>query len=153
LQFLQIDLLSSEFKPSYVNNRGDERRKAGEEEQWNIRTFSVLCRQKTDDFSVGEETGERSKQEASAQGAPASVQGGGLRRPRRRRPRRERGLRRPAEKQAGVSRLRRPQAGGKPIASSLCLLRRSLIPSRARALPLSRALSRALFQLAHAPRA
>jgi hypothetical protein len=77
-------------------------------------------------YSVGEETGERSKQqgvvsgvraggiragssgvrawwgspasaqEASAQGAPASAQGGGLRRPRR-----ERGLRRSAEKQAG----------------------------------------------------
>jgi hypothetical protein len=113
LQFLQIDLLSSEFKPSYVNNRGDERRKAGEEEQWNIRTFSVLCRQKTDDFSVGEETGERSKQEASAQGAPASVQGGGLRRPRRRRPRREgvSGVR----AGRGVSGVRRRSKQGYPV--------------------------------------
>jgi hypothetical protein len=76
--------------------------------------LSVLYRQRTEDFSVGEETGERSKQQGvvsgvragrgsptSSQGAPASAQGGGLRRPRRRRPHRERGLRRPTEKQAG----------------------------------------------------
>jgi hypothetical protein len=50
LQFLQIDLLSSEFKPSYVNNRGDERRKAGEEEHTDLlcslsaKNRGLLCR-------------------------------------------------------------------------------------------------------------
>jgi hypothetical protein len=110
------------FLISSIDNRGDERRKAGEGEQWNIRTslFSVGKEQRTS-LSVkkqGREASSReclrcprregvsgvragrgspaSAQEASAQGAPASAQGGGLRRPRR-----ERGLRRPAEKQAG----------------------------------------------------
>jgi hypothetical protein len=95
----------------------------------------------------------------AGRGSPASVQGGGLQHPRKRRPRRE--LRRPRREgvsgvragrgvsgvrrrsKQGVSRLRRPQAGGKPIASSLCLLRRSLIPSHTRALPLSRTFPRA----------
>jgi hypothetical protein len=67
----------------------------------NIQTFSVLCRQRTEDFSVGEETGERSKQQGGvsgvrcprregslsvknqgrskqAAGSPASAQGGGV---------------------------------------------------------------------------
>jgi hypothetical protein len=50
--------------------------------------LSVLCRQRTKDFSVGEETEERSKQQGvvsgvrAGRGSPASAQGGGLRRPR-----------------------------------------------------------------------
>jgi hypothetical protein len=125
-----------------VNNRGDERRKAGEEEQWNIHTslFSVGKEHRTS-LSVKKQGREASSREWS----PASVQGGGLRRPRREGVSGVRagssGVRRRSKQ--GVSRLRRPQAGGKPIASSLCLLRRSLIPSRARSSPIARTFPRA----------
>jgi hypothetical protein len=157
--------MSFEFKPSYVNNRGDKRRKAGEEEQWNIRTsLSSIGKEQRTSLSVKKQGREASSRAWSL----ASAQGGGLRRPRRelRRPRREgvsgvraggvrtgrgvSGVRRRSKQ--GVSRLRRPQAGGKPIASSLCLLRRSLIPSRARSSPIARTFPRAFPAHARAAR-
>ena len=109
--------------------------------------LSVLCRQRTEDFSVGEETGERSKQEASAQGAPASVQGGGLRRPRRRRPRREgvSGVR----AGRGVFGVRRRSKQGYPVSG---VRKQGVNLSRLPFAPLPYPLPRALFPYrAHFP--
>jgi hypothetical protein len=67
LQF-QIDHLSSEFKPSinklqteYVNNKGDERREAGEEETygpWTLGLSAVGNIQKTKEIEERREAGE-----------------------------------------------------------------------------------------------
>jgi hypothetical protein len=136
--------------------------------------LSVLCRQRTEDFSIGEETGERSKQQGVS---PVSAQGGGLRRPCREGVSsiRARGVRAgssgvragrgsPASAQGEGS----PASGGEasrgyPVSGVRKQgVNLSRLPFAFCAAPLSpptralfpyRALSRALFQLARAPHA
>jgi hypothetical protein len=68
LQFLQIDPLSSEFNPSYVNNRGDERRETGEEEHTDL-----LCSLSAKNQGTSLSVKNQGRREASSrEGSPAS---------------------------------------------------------------------------------